>query len=148
MVRVADLNEFSRQRGGKDCGIAAVSTITGKSYDEVARAFEGAITADGINPFDFVLPALSLGWAAAPMITRECPNADDSGLRLRPTSDQIKSKLPGRKAVIGYSDPEVGPHSLAWDGMQATDCSNAVIVPLEDVTLTVVIIFSELPPTQ
>ena len=77
----ADLNEFIPQRGFKDCVIAALATVIGRSYDEVADALNIPINADtghrevgqGVDLLDTIYPLLGMGGLAAPLGVPRAP---------------------------------------------------------------------------
>ncbi len=146
--KAAPLGTFVQQRAGNDCAIAATATVTGLSYETIADAFGIPLDAQGhpdagalgrgIDPLNTIYPLHARGWFAAPFLTQEHPHmADNARLSKLATSDQIKSLIKGRRAVLEYldDDDEVGEHALAWNGEQAIDCSNGEIVDLSDVTI-------------
>ena len=134
----------AQQLGAKDCAIATVATVTGLSYKEVADAFgipvdqKGMPDANAIGPGikwgDTVIPLYRLGWVATPWLTSEHPGNTERADW--PSSDEIKSLIDGRKAVVSYIDEDIDAHSLAWTGKEAIDCSNGTIVDLDSLTLT------------
>ncbi len=148
MAKAADLNSFVQQRGGKkDCVLAALATVTSCTYEEMARALNISLSGKGLPDIEkgvdllhVCYPLLKLGWLATPLVAKEHPELTNK--EQAPTADEIKALLPGRQAVIGYSDPnpEVGEHALAWNGQYAIDCSNGEIVALEDLTLNCALI--------
>jgi hypothetical protein len=84
-----------------------------------------------------------MGWSAAPILSREHPKvAGTKSQSQRIRSDEIKAMLPGQKAVIGYTDEQVGEHALAWVGETAIDCTNGEIVSLGDITINVALILT------
>ena len=143
---------FVQQRlGAKDCLIATVATVTGIDYTKIAEAFgiplnqRGIPDADALGPGiylnDAVIPLYRLGWVATPLITKEHPELPDD-LRQQhpdryPSSDLTKSLIAGRKAIVSYIDEDetVGAHSLVWNGKEAIDCTDGVIVDLDGLTL-------------
>jgi hypothetical protein len=150
--KAARLDSFVNQRASNDCEIAATATVTGNTYEKIADAFgiqldpktgqPDAKSLDrGIDPLNTIFPLLRLGWAASPLLSREHPKViGTDSERGRPSSSEIKTTLAGRKAVLGYTDEDVGEHALAWDGQTAIDCSNGEIVTLDDVTINVALI--------
>jgi hypothetical protein len=143
----APLGSFVAQRpGAKDCVIATVATVTGLAYEHVARAFgipvdqngkpDAIKLGDGIKMRDTVIPLYRRGWVATPLLTREHPGnlkGEDW-----PSSNEIKTLVVGREAILSYIDidEDVGPHSLAWNGREAVDCTDGMIVDLNYLTLT------------
>jgi hypothetical protein len=151
----APIDSFTQQRGGKDCVIAATATAANREYEEIACALcipiedngqpDANILADGIEIVDLIPPLLGLGFLGTLLMAREHPLIAGSPRQPKLlTSDQIKSAIAGRKAIIGYSDddPGVGEHALAWDGTKAIDCSNGVIVDLATITIHVALIMT------
>ena len=130
------------QRAGPDCEIASLASVIDCSYEESADIFGVPLDRTGrpkleagVDLVDAVYPLLKRGWLAVPLIAKENPKVSDPG-RL-PSSDQVKSVLQGRLAIIGYTDndPRVGDHALAWKRDHAIDCSNGEFVSLDDITL-------------
>ena len=150
MANVPDINDVQPQRGGKDCVIAAIATLVARSYDEVARGLGLPFSdgkwdvGDGVDASDAIYLLLSWGWIAAPLVSKECAKKHKLPENNRPTSDQIKALLIGRPAVVGYTDLQIGPHALAWDGSKAIDCSDVSYVDLENITIETALILS--PP--
>jgi hypothetical protein len=147
-----DRNEFVPQRNGQDCIIASIATVIRRQsdnnrdfYTQVANALPPAGT-KGIAPLDTIFPLLRLGWLAAPLVSKEAPNPDQEDRRHFPTSNEIKSVLAGRYAVIGYQDPDIRDHALAWTGSRAIDCSNGTYVTIEDITIDCALILAPAPP--
>jgi hypothetical protein len=150
--KAAPLGTFVQQRAGNDCEIAAAATVTRTTYEKIADAFgipcdpktgqpDATALGSGIDPLNTVFPLLRMGWVAAPILSREHPKViGTDSERGRPSSNEIKATLAGRKAVVGYTDEHVGEHALAWDGQTAIDCSNGEIVNLDDVTINVALI--------
>jgi hypothetical protein len=144
IVRAAHYSEFVVQRGGtKDCVIASIATAIGQTYEYVAQLLEvqleeGKVPRDfqGVDSLDAIGVLFRAGWNASPLISREAIEGKPS----RPAhlaSDEIKKLIKGHRAIVGYldADPNVGHHSLAWDGHHAIDCSNGTIVDLKDATI-------------
>jgi hypothetical protein len=121
--KAVDLSSFVAQRGGKDCVVAALATVIGRTYDEVANALGIPINAqtkqrevDRVDLLDTIYPLLRLGWLAAPLVAKEHADVQGSPRQSHlPTGDEIKAALSGVPAVIGYTDPDdqVGEHALA-----------------------------------
>jgi hypothetical protein len=110
VVDAPDLSTFVPQRGGtRDCTLAALATVTGRTYEEVAEALGVQIDlttglpdiGPGIDPLATIYPLLRLGWLCAPLVARE--KLDKDGYA---TIEEIKAILPGRKAVLGYVDSD------------------------------------------
>jgi len=152
--KAAKLGSFVPQRGGKDCVIATLATVTVSTYDEIADALgvpvdqsgKRMIAGDGID-ISLASGALwEIGWMSTLLVARERSGMEDYPYSL-PSSDQIKEILRGKKASVGYvdSDPKVGNHALAWDGTQAVDCSNGEIVTLDDIAVTSAVIVARVP---
>jgi hypothetical protein len=149
--------KYVAQRPGcKDCEIASLATITGRSYEEIAGILGIAINPTtglpdlsrypaGIDILDLVYPLFRLGWSAAMIITQEGFRKAEVG-RHGPSSDQLKADLSGKLATIGYvdSDPVVGAHSLAWDGSIAIDCSNGERVSLDNIEIDNAVVLTRL----
>ena len=93
---------------------------------------------DGINMTETIYALFRLGWSAALIVTAE----HKCGKPSYPSSHEIKSILGGHKAVIGYLDPKVRDHALAWDGNEAIDCSTGTLVALESIVITDVLILT------
>ena len=143
-VRVAHYSEYVAQRGGtKDCVISSIATAIGQTYEYVAQLLEvelqdGKVPQDfkGVDSLDAIGVLFRAGWSANPLISDEAIEGRPS----RPThlaSNEIKKLIKGHRAIVGYldADPNVGHHSLAWDGQNAIDCSNGTIVDLKDATI-------------
>jgi hypothetical protein len=125
-----------QQRAGKDCTIAT-ATVTGETYERIAAEFgiqldpathkpDAKALERGIDLLNTILPLLRLGWFVAPLVSREALTGTEVE-RGKPSSDDLKAVLPGRKAVIA------GENALAWNGQTAIDCSGGRIVSLDDV---------------
>jgi hypothetical protein len=133
--------DFVRQRQGQNCVIAALATVIRwqseddlEFYGHIANALP-PVRPEGIRLLSTVLPLLRLGWLAAPLISREAPYPQREDRWHLPTSDEIKAVLADRYAVVGYRDPQIGEHALAWTGTRGIDCSNGVYVDLENITI-------------
>jgi hypothetical protein len=96
----------------------------------------------GLSLLHVCFPLLKLGWMACPIVTREFPDiVKTSENRDRyPTSSEIKALLPGRLAVIGYADPEAGPHAVPWLRDRAIDCNLLEPIDLKDIEVHHVLI--------
>ena len=165
MNDVPKLGEFVQQRQGNDCEIAAIATAIGRSYEDVVSALglKGGMPpgSPGLDIHDTIYALLTLGWIAAQVITMEWAKARAEANRAEantpllanalPTTEQLKAILKGRRAVIGYTDPdpEVGDHAISWDGSQGIDCSNGTYVKLEDIKVFhMALILAHLPAPQ
>ncbi len=142
------VDKFVAQRGTNDCMIAACATATDSTYEQVAAAFgieidprttppNAAAIGEGIRTMDIIYPLLELGWVAAPVFTAEHPNIGNKWLKAPPTSEKIKERLPGQRAIISYHDKDAigGNHSIAWNGNEAIDCSKGVYMDLSEITI-------------
>lgn len=140
------VDKFVAQRGANDCMIAACATATDSTYEQVAAAFgieidpqtnlpDAAAIGEGIRTMDIIYPLLELGWVAAPIFTAEHPNIRSEWLKAPPTSEKIKERLLGQRAIISYQDAIGGNHSIAWNGNEAIDCSQGAYMDLSELTI-------------
>jgi hypothetical protein len=154
VLRAARPEEYVQQRGGKkDCVIASVATAIVAPYEVIAAALEISLSSNGIpevgkgiDVLDALGAFFKIGWSLCPLFSLEAIDGKETRPR-HLTSDEIKEIVKGRQAIIGYSDadPEVGEHSLAWNGKNAIDCTNGTVVGLSDVTIRGAVVFSRLP---
>jgi hypothetical protein len=139
--KAVELSAFVPQRGINDCVIATLATCTGMDYDTVADGLGIAVNKDsgkrevgeGIDGFGTIYPLMQMGWAALPLCSREMKKDPDKCIPPLLDQAQLRFVLANEKAaLIGYVDdnPEVGSHSLAWDGSRAIDCIDGTEVPL------------------
>jgi hypothetical protein len=143
--RAPPSGSFIQQRGNKDCLIAATATILRVRYEQIAEACGISLNPDGkpdtafegIGIVDTIFPLLKLGWLGTPLAAQEHPTLPKEDRAKLPTSNEIKSAILGRKAVLGYIDEDaaVSEHALAWDGNEAIDCSTCEVVPLDGITI-------------
>jgi hypothetical protein len=91
----------------KDCEIASLATVTGRSYEEIAGILGIAINPTtglpdlsrypaGIDILDIVYPLFRLGWSAAVIVTQERFRKAGVG-RHGPSSDQLKTDRSARE---------------------------------------------------
>lgn len=139
-----DLNEFVAQRGTKDCVVASVATAIDSTYEAVAANLgleldpvtrAAKVPPDGVDILSLGYPLLRMGWSSTPMVAREHPQIAGHQ-RPHPSSDELKEVLRGRRAIVGYTDPTIGPHSIAWNGSEAIDCGDGTYVDLDEITVT------------
>jgi len=158
MARIAEDGTYVRQRGGPDCIVATLATVTGPSYETIAAAFglsiPGAgdcatIAQGGIHVEVIPYPMFTIGWAGSIVVAKENEGfADHKWRDFLPTRNQIGAILPGKKAIIGYidDDPKVGFHSLAWDcAGDALDCSDGQYMPLDEIVIQSAVILTRIP---
>lgn len=144
-------NFAAQYPGAKDCVIACIATVIGKSYREVTTAFGlsfderfGADLSrypDGIPLLQCMFPLHKLGSAAVPLVSVEGAAKEDIQ-PTAPASDELKAFLQGKPAVVGYTDPDpkVGPHALAWDGQMALDCSDGRVTSLDPIVIETILL--------
>jgi hypothetical protein len=136
VVRPASLSEFKPQRGGKpDCVIASLATALDIAYDRIAEAFEVELKdgipdiTEGINDFAVFGPLFKMGWLSCPLVPLELD--ETAGTTVKQLSrDDIRELLKGHRAIVGYRDVHVGLHTVAWNGEEAVDCSDGMIIDL------------------
>src|SRR5258708_4395964 len=135
VVRSASQSEFVPQRGGKpDCLIASLATALGIAYERIAEAFgielKGGIPdiTEGIDDFGVFGPLFKMGWLSCPMIPLELDDETGGTTVKQLSRDDIRELLKGHRAIVGYRDVDAGFHTVAWNGEEAIDCSDGMII--------------------
>ncbi|MGY2905446.1 hypothetical protein [Bradyrhizobium sp. URHC0002] len=137
--RVADHSEFVPQRGGKpDCVIASLATATGIGYEQVADALGIELKngipdfTGGINDFSVLGPLFKIGWSSCPLIPAELDDQVDGTSAKQLSRDDIRELVKGHPAIIGYHDADASFHTVAWNGKEAVDCTDGLIIDLSN----------------
>jgi len=152
------------QRTRADCGVAALATVQGWTYEKAREVLGDQVTEAGACLLPLVVPLLREGIAGTYLMVRDHPEVDAATrdrqtMRKLPSRAEIHALLRGRRALVciegGGTNGLPGPgrgHAIAWDGTQAIECGSVgeierppSEVDFEDWPLREVLILSELP---
>lgn len=124
------------QRTRFDCGVAALATTLGWTYEKARDALGDQVTEAGACLLPLVVPLLREGIAGTYLVSREHPNigpqiADRQAIRKLPATSEIRALMQGRRAIVciqgggtdGLPGPDLG-HAIAWDGARAIECGS------------------------
>lgn len=147
-----------RQKPGiKDCQVACCATVMGVTYEEAVRVFKFPLDEDGkpvglehANSMALVLPLYDAGFYPTMIIGRAVLNDGVDGSRF-PTSEDLKSILPSKLALIGYCDREDGQHMVIWNHSELVFCDYNQPDPpltLEDITVAAIIVLEPRPSSS
>ncbi|OKO76371.1 hypothetical protein [Bradyrhizobium sp. NAS96.2] len=150
-VRAAEDGSFTSQRGGKgDCVIASVATALKLDYQAVAQAFDVALDEKGVpvltgGIYDFSIfgVLLNLGWLTCPLIPSELDDDPTQSSVRQPSRDEIRELIKGRRAIICYNDETANFHAIAWNGEEAIDCSDGMIIDVSELSFQHVLVFEK-----
>lgn len=129
-----NLADIVPQRTRFDCGISALASLQGWSYEKARDVLGPQVTNQGACLLPMMPHLLAAGVAATYLLPgdrlRVLPEiADRQSMRLLPTSEKVHALLKGRRAIViipGQSPSgEVGAffgHAIAWDGERAIEC--------------------------
>ena len=150
IVRSASPTEFVPQRGGKpDCLIASLATALGIAYERIAEVFGVELKdgipdiTEGINDFGVFGPLFKMGWLSCPLIPLELGDETEGATAKQLSRDDIRELLKNHRAIVGYRDVDAGFHTVAWNGEEAIDCSDGMIIDLSKIPFLHAIVLIE-----
>lgn len=147
-----------RTSGLGDCMIAAVATALGLSYEDIASALGYPCNKEtgmpslppggGVSALELSAPLLSFGIVTSLVMSSAASKEITLGRNL-PSSDQLKTLIRGRSAVL-FVDDVMQPsrqHALAWKDGRVVDCraGDPFHLQLEDLTIQGCAVFYDAP---
>ena len=122
------------QRTRSDCGVAALATLQGWTYEKARTVLGAHVTDVGACLLSMVAPLLEEGIAGTYFMARDHPGlspaaADQQTVRHLSTAAEIRRLIAGRRAILGIDgrgpDGQLAAgrgHAIAWDGACAIEC--------------------------
>ena len=146
-----------RLEKGGDCIIAALATVTGRPYEQIAGLMGFPCDSDtapvaletrGIELAELAAPLLSIGITSTIIVSRDAP-PEMGNVRERrlPSSEELMSIVRGREAVLITDGQDGRLHAVGWAGGHVLDSWPAPRKrQIEDIPLHAAVILSASSP--